>query len=103
MWRSKVFRNSLDKINAKNSCLAHKLDAQSGIVNKEDIPKLVAIDPMFLVVMKCRDGQMICPAKDVNHFTAIIDEHREMSNHKYGPKNFMNCSDVVIHMTLQAW
>jgi hypothetical protein len=103
MWRSKVFRNSLNKINAKNPCLAHKLDAQSGILTKEDIPKLIEVDPMFIVVMKLREAQMLCPAKYVNHFTDIIDEHRDMSNHKYGPKNFMNCSDVVTHMTLQAW
>ena len=103
MWRSKVFRNSLNKINAKNPCLAHKLDAHSGILTKEDIPKLIEIDPMFIVVMKFREAQMLCPAKYVNHFTAIIDEHRDMSGKKYGPKNFMNCSDVVTHMTLQAW
>ena len=52
MWRSKVFRNSLNKINAKNPYLAHKLDAHSGILTKEDIPKLIEIDPMFIVVMK---------------------------------------------------
>jgi hypothetical protein len=79
------------------------LDAHSGILTKEDIPKLIEIDPMFIVVMKYREAQMLCPAKYVNHFTAIIDEHRDMSEKKYGPKNFMNCSDVVTHMTLQAW
>lgn len=101
MWKNKAFSRTLDMINARNPQLAQKLDTQNCVVWKADLEALIELSPSMIIVMNCRDSRFLCPVKDASHFISIIDEHREMSSKKYGPKNFMNISDVVMTMMLQ--
>jgi hypothetical protein len=101
MWKNKAFSRTLSMISARNPELAQKLDTQNCVVQKADLEGLIELAPSMIIVMNCRESRFLCPVKYASHFIAIIDEHRDMSSKKYGPKNFMNISDVVMTMMLQ--
>ena len=45
-----------------------------GFINKGSLPGLIREDRLCPCLVRCGSGRFSCPAQDVTHFTAIIDQ-----------------------------
>mgnify|MGYP001615093931 CR=1 FL=1 len=51
-----------------------------GFLGTETLAKLVELDRLCLVLVRCGSGRFLCPAQDVQHFCAIIERNNEHSH-----------------------
>jgi hypothetical protein len=88
---------NLIKIRERNPALADKIYQQAGFVTDEDLPKIIEIDRLMLLLVRCGNGRFLAPAQDVAHFVGIIEEHAKLKQEKTGtPMQGDHIRDVSI-------
>lgn len=70
-------QKSLIKIGRSHPVLADQLRTRGGFLLDEMLPKLVEIDRLMPVLVRCNNGRFTCAVQDVKHFCTIIEEHAE--------------------------
>ena len=66
---------SVETIRSVSPDFAQKIERQGYCLRDTDIPELVKINRMQLVLVRCGCGRFLCPAQDVQHFIAIVEQH----------------------------
>lgn len=67
------------KIKNADPGLLAELDCRHGYIHEKMIDRLIKIDRLMLVLVRCGNGRFLCPIQDLNHFTNIIGQHASMS------------------------
>jgi hypothetical protein len=52
--------------------LLSEVREQGGFFTETQLSELTKLDRLFQVMVRCGAGRFVCPAQDVEHFTAII-------------------------------
>ena len=66
--------DKLNVIYAKNPDLAIKIDNQHGFILQDDVERLINVDRLMLVLVRCGNGRFVTPIQDLNHFSNIIEK-----------------------------
>jgi hypothetical protein len=66
---------SVEKIRSVNPALAQKIEQQGYCLRDTDVPEVQKVDRLMLVLVRCGCGRFLCPAQDLQHFIAIIEQH----------------------------
>lgn len=72
---NQTIESVMGEIRRTNPGLAEKIKLQGYFVTDEDLPELVKINRLLLLLIRCGNGRFLCPAQDVSHFVAVIEEH----------------------------
>ena len=60
-------------IQASNPKLAARIKEQGYFVTVDDVKRIVEIDRLHRVLVRCGGGRFACGAQDVEHFLAVIE------------------------------
>ena len=60
-------------IQTARPALAEKIKGQGYFVTVDDVKRIVEIDRLHRVLVRCGGGRFACGAQDVEHFLAVIE------------------------------
>lgn len=69
---------AIERIRRADPELAKKIESQGEFITEEDLPKLVKIERLMQVIVRCGCGRFLTPVQDVAHFVRIIEEHMDL-------------------------
>lgn len=75
------YESRLERIAASDSALAETIRRRHGFIGSAEIDRLIAIDRLMPVLVRCGGGRFTCPVQDVRHFMEIIRVAAENSSH----------------------
>ena len=77
---------TLLRIGRTDPGLENKIRRQHGYVLEDDVDRLIAVERLMLVMVRCGNGRFMCPIQDLKHFMTIIEEHSELKATATGKK-----------------
>lgn len=77
MSKCKYIGRQLTKIAERNPTFADKLDKQHGCLSLSDLQKLIELDRLHQVLVRCGGGRFVCAAQDAEHFIGLIEKGGE--------------------------
>lgn len=66
--------NQLHKIAKRSPEFADKLDNQHGCLDISDLQKLIEIDRLHQVLVRCGGGRFVCAAQSVEYFASLVEK-----------------------------
>jgi hypothetical protein len=64
----------LSKLSKRSPAFAKKIDKQMGCLTIADVQKLIEIDRLHQVLVRCGNGRFVCAAQDVEHFMKCVEK-----------------------------
>jgi len=74
MKNCKCIGRQLNKIAEYSPSFAEKLDNQHGCLSLGDLQKLVELDRLHQVLVRCGGGRFVCAAQDAEHFISLVEK-----------------------------
>lgn len=92
----------IQTIRAADPALAKQIEERGGFLLDTMIPRLIEIDRLMLVLVRCGAGRFLTPVQDVKHFVAIIEQHDQLMKNKQVPIGETIEADYIRDISLPA-
>lgn len=70
------------KVNRQDPKLANAIVERGGFIVDDEVARLIEIDRMMIVMVRCGCGRFMCPVQDMKHFINILERDAKANDEK---------------------